>query len=235
MSTRPVPVPETCEWWYAVMTPQPLDHVDHVPLPDDALLRAHGTSALAIARLQRCPHQVLLQSSTVPRAAAAAARDTRIQALELADRHDGVVVELHTPRVLELRADEVSLAHAAQWYVLDHSSVLSGDLLTDGLAQFGLPEVRVRAAAGAGTDDVGRAMSSAVLAGVVHRLIEDWPAHDPVGRATVTLRDIAFGLGDAQADLTPRDRGLEIDLDYVPDDHVLEVTFLQDAGTTLFV
>jgi hypothetical protein len=232
MSTRPVPVPDTCESLYAVMTPEPLDHEDHLPLPHTALLRAHGTSAEAISRLEARPHQLVLQSQVPVAQAAASARDTRIQALELAARHDGVVVELLTPRVVELTSADVSLAHAAQWYVLDHAAVLDGDLVTDGLAQFGLPDVRMRAVGG---DDLVRAMSSAVLAGLVHRLIEEWPEHDPVGEATVTLQDIAYGLGDAQASVTPHDRGVRVSIGYVPDDHVLAVELLDDPATTLFV
>jgi hypothetical protein len=245
MSQRPVPVPDTCEWLYAVMTPEPLDHEDHVPLPSPALLRAHGTSQVGLARLDRCSHQLVLQSQAPTAAAAAAARDTRIQALELAARHDGVVLELLTPRLVELTSDQVSLAHATQWYVLDHGAVLDGVLLTEGLAQFGLPEVRLRTGLGGGAatgatdgtpadDPALRGMASAVLAGLVHRLIEEWPEHDPVGEATVTLRDIAFGLGDPQADVTPHDRGVRLRIDYVPDDHVLAVELLDDPATTLF-
>ncbi len=257
MSQRPVPVPHMCEWLYAVMTPEPLDHEDHVPLPSPALLRAHGTSQVGLARLERCSHQLVLQSRAPTSAAAAAARDTRIQALELAARHDGVVLELLTPRVVEVTSDQVSLAHATQWYVLDHAAVLDGVLLTDGLAQFGLPEVRLRTGPGGGAgpwaagrpgggagpwateetpadDPTLQGMVSAVLAGLVHRLIDEWPEHDPVGEATVTLRDVAFGLGDPQADVTPHDRGVRIRIDYVPDDHVLAVELLDDPATTLF-
>lgn len=232
MSPRPVPVPDVCESLYAVMTPAPLEHEDHLPLPHAALLRAHGTSAEAVARLDARPHQLVLQHRAPVAEAAEAARAARVRALDLAAEHDGVVVELLTPRVLELGSAEVSLAHAAQWYVLDHAAVLDGDLVTDGLAQFGLPDVRVR---GVGDDDLVRAMSSAVLAGLVHRLIAEWPEHDPVGEATVTLRDIAHGLGDAQASVTPRDRGVRVSITYVPDDHVLAVELLDDPASTLFV
>ena len=229
MSTRPVPVPEACSWPYAVLTPRPLDHEDHLPLPADPLLRAHGTSQVALARMHRCRHQLVLQSHAPTASAAAAARDTRIRALELAARHDGVVLELLTPRVLELTAADVSLAHATQWYVLDHLAALDGDLLTDGLAQFGLPEVRVRE-----VDDASRGAVSAVVAGLVHRLVEEWPEHGPVGPATVTLRDVAFGLGDDRAAETPRERSVDVTIEYVPDDHVLAVTLDDDPVATLF-
>lgn len=229
MSRRPVPQPDVCEWMYAVLTPEPLDREDHVPLPGAPLLRAHGTSAEAIARADACPHQRVVASRVPLSEAATAAFETRVRALELAEQHGGVVLELLTPRIIELGPRDVSLAHAAQWFVLDHVAVLDGDLLTDGLAQFGLPEVRVR--------DVRageRAMTSAVVAGVVHRLLAEWPEHDPVGEATITLADIAYGLGDTQADVTPRDRGIAVRVDYVHDDHVLAVELLDDPATTLF-
>lgn len=214
---------------YAVLTPEPLDRQDHVPLPAAPLLRAHGTSAEAVARADACPYQRVVTSRVPLREAATAAFETRVRALELAEQHGGVVLELLTPRIIELTPRDVSLTHAAQWFVLDHVSILDGDLLTDGLGQFGLPEVRVR-----NVDADQRAMTSAVLAGVVHRLIAEWPEHDPVGEATVTLADIAYGLGDAQADVTPRDRGIVVRIDYVHDDHVLAVELLDDPATTLF-
>ena len=50
----------------------------------------------------------------------------------------------------------------------------------------------------------------------------------------MTLRDIAYGLGDVQASVTPHDRGVRISIDYVADDHVLAVELLDDPATTLF-
>lgn len=229
MTSRPVPVPETCSAHYAVLTSDPLDREDHVPLPSAALLRAHGTSEVAAARVQRHPHQRVLHHTVPVADAAHAARDLRTAALDLAAQHEGMVLELLPPRVLEMTTDEVSLAHAAQWYVLDHAALLDGDLLTDGLEQFGLPAVRI-----GGVDDADRAMTSAVLAGLVHRLIEEWPGHDPVGEATITLRDIAHGLGDEQAEHTPRERGIAVRIDYDGETHELVVTLLESPATTLF-
>ncbi len=77
-------------------------------------------------------------------------------------------------------------------------------------------------------------MYSAVLAGLVHRLLAEWPANDPVGGATVTLRDIAYGLGDAQAATTPKGRSIDVDIAYDPDDEVLVVTLDGDPAETLF-
>lgn len=229
MSTRPVPVPRTCASLYAVMTPERLDLEDHVALPSEALLRHRGTSDLALARLRRCRFQLVLQSQVPVETAAAAARDSRIRALELAVRHDGVVIELLVPRVLEMTSEQVSLAHATQWYVLDYAQLVEGELETSGLEQFGLPEVRVE-----GFDPAQHAMVTAVLAGLAHRLIAEWPANDPVGAATVTLRDIAFGLGDEQASTTPKGRSIDVDITYGEDTHTLDVTLLQDPATALF-
>ena len=228
MSTRPVPVPATCTASYAVMTPEPLDHEDHLPLPHADLLRHYGTSAAAIERLDACQHQILLHSQFPIEHASAALRDTRIQALDLARRHDGLVIELLPPRVIELRPDQVSLAHAAQWYVLDYDRLDEGVLRTDGLEQFGLPELLLT-----GVERSTHVMTDAVVAGIAHRLIAEWPANDPVGPATITLRDVAFGLGDAQAATTPSDRGVDLTITYDETAHALRVT-LHDDPAILF-
>ncbi len=229
MSTRPVPVPETCSASYALMTPDALDHEDHLTMPNEPLLRRYGTSDEALARLRDCPHQLLIHCQAPTDVMADAVRDARIQALDLAARHSGVVVELLPPRVLELRPDEVSLAHARQWYVLDYDDLSDGILRTDGLAQFGLPEVAV-----AGVDPATHAMTDAVVAGLAHRLIAEWPSNDPVGPATVTLRDIAFGLGDAEASRTPEGRSIDILIDYDAGPHRLLVQLMDDPADALF-
>jgi hypothetical protein len=229
MSTRPVPVPETCLASYALMTPDSLDHEDHLPMPNEALLRRFGSTDIAIARLRDCTHQLLMHCQAPTEVMADAVRDCRIQALELAQRHDGVVVELLPPRVLELRPEEVSLAHAQQWYVLDYDDLDDGLLRTDGLAQFGLPEVTV-----AGVEVETHTMTDAVVAGLSHRLIAEWPSNDPVGPATVTLRDIAFGLGDAGASATPEGRSIDVLIDYDPGPHQLLVQLMDDPASALF-
>jgi len=55
-----------------------------------------------------------------------------------------------------------------------------------------------------------------------------------VGPATVTLRDIAFGLGDPDASGTPRDRTIDLLIDYDPGPHRLLVQLLQDPAVVLF-
>jgi len=211
------------------MTSIPLDHEDDFPMPNESLLRRYGSSDASLERLRSRVHHILITCQAPTRDIAEAVRDARIHALGLAAEHDGVVVELLPPRVLELRPDQVSLAHAQQWYVLDYDDLDDGLLRTDGLAQFGLPEVSVV--------DVARAthaMTDAVIAGLAHRLIAEWPENDPVGPATVTLRDIAYGLGDPQAATTPKDRTIDLLIDYDPGPHRLVVQLLQDPAEVLF-
>jgi hypothetical protein len=198
-------------------------------MPNAALLRRYGTSDDAIERLSECPHQLLMHCQASTDVMADAVRDCRIQALELAGRHDGIVVELLPPRVLELRPEEVSLAHAQQWYVLDYDDLAEGRIRTDGLAQFGLPEVAV-----SDVDPETHAMTDAVIAGLAHRLIAEWPTNDPVGPATVTLRDIAFGLGDEKAAEIPEGRSIDVLIDYDPGPHQLLVQLMSDPAEVLF-
>jgi len=224
-----VPVPEVSSASYALMTADPLEREDDFPLPSPGLLRRYGTTDEALERLGERPHQLLITCHAPTAKMAAAVRDARIHALELAREHDGVVVELLPPRVLEFTPAEVSLAHAQQWYVLDYDDLDDGILRTDGLSQFGLPEVMV-----VDVDPETHAMTDAVIAGLAHRLIAEWPKNDPVGPATVTLRDIAFGLGDPQASTTPRDRTIDLLIDYDAGPHRLVVQLPQDPAVTLF-
>ena len=214
---------------YAVMTAQPLESEDLIPPPSPELLRHYGSSDLAMRRLRSRPHQRLILRQTTLEDAAFAIRDARIDALLLAEEHDGVVIDLSIPRVVELRSDEVSLAHATQWYTVDYQELLAGHFRTVGLASFGLPEIVVE-----GVDESAHAMYSAVLAGLVHRLLAEWPANDPVGRATVTLRDIAYGLGDSEAASTPKGRSIDVEITYDADDRLLVVNLDGDPAESLF-
>ena len=212
---------------YAVMTPQSIDSDDLIPPPSPELLRHYGSSEVAMRRLRSRPHQQLIMRQSTLEDVAFATRDARIDALLLAEEHDGLVIDLSIPRVVEQRSDEVSLAHATQWYVVSYEDLPEGRLHTVGLASFGLPEAVMQ-----GVDEVTHAMFSAVLAGLVHRLLAEWPANDPVGPATVTLRDIAYGLGDAQAAETPRDRSIDVEVAY--DGENLIVTLNSNPAETLF-
>lgn len=229
MTARPVPVPDVSTASYALMTQAVVEHEDDFPLPNEALLRKYGSSAAALERLRDRPHQLLITCQAPTKDIAEAVRDARIHALGLASRHDGVVVELLPPRVLELTPEQVSLAHAQQWYVLDYDDLDDGLLRTDGLSQFGLPELCV-----VNVDRATHAMTDAVVAGLAHRLIAEWPENDPVGPATVTLRDIAYGLGDPQAVSTPNDRTIDLVISYDPGPHRLMVELLQGPADVLF-
>jgi hypothetical protein len=229
MTARPVPIDVEPSVMYAVMTARPLETEDLIAPPSPELLRHYGTSEVAMRRLRSRPHQRLILRQTSLDDAAFAIRDARIDALLIAEENDGVVIDLSIPRVVEYRSDEVSLAHATQWYVVSYEELTDGRLRTVGLASFGLPEIIVE-----GVDESAHAMYSAVLAGLVHRLLAEWPANDPVGRATVTLRDIAYGLGDDQAASTPRDRSIEVDIAYDDEDNRLIVTLDGDPADAIF-
>jgi hypothetical protein len=214
---------------YAVMTMESLGTDDLIPPPSPDLLRRYGTSETSLRRLRSRHSQTLLMRTAPLDDIAFVQRDTRIEALRLAAEHDGVVIDLGIPRAVEDTADAVSLAHATQWYVVDYDDLDAGLLRTVGLASFGLPEVVVD-----GVDRLLHAMYGAVLAGLVHRLIAEWPAHDPVGQATVTLRDIAYGLGDAGAPQTPADRSVDLTIGYDADADRLTVRLLADPAAVLF-
>ena len=76
-------------------------------MPNDALLRRYGTSDASLALLRERPHQLLVHCQAPTEVMADAVRDCRIQALDLAARHNGIVVELLPPRVLELQPEDV--------------------------------------------------------------------------------------------------------------------------------
>lgn len=227
MTARPVPRSGHPNIVYAVMTAEALGPEGLIPPPSAELLRRYGTSDESLQRLRSRRHQFLLTRTSSVDDAAFAQRDVRAEALRLAEERDGVVIDLGIPRVVEGRTDDVSLAHATQWYVVDYDRLDDGELRTIGLTSFGLPEIVM-----SDVDRAGHAMFSAVLAGLVHRLIAEWPANDPVGRATVTLRDIAYGLGDHGAAQTPNDRTLDVSIEYISGE--LTVRSLGDPAVTLF-
>jgi hypothetical protein len=229
MTARPVPLTAEPRVMYAVMTIEPLETQDLIPPPSPDLLRRYGTSEISLRRLRSRHEQHLLMRTAALEDIAFVQRDTRIEALRLAEEHDGVVIDLTIPRVVEERADDVSLSHATQWFVVDYDELDDGLLRTLGLASFGLPEIVLE-----GVDPDRHAMFGAVLTGLVHRLIAEWPAHDPVGEATVTLRDIAYGLGDAAAANTPAERSVDVVIGYDQEAEQLTVRLLGDPATTLF-
>lgn len=229
MSQSKLPVPKVCSAIYAVMTPHPLDREDHVAMPLEFLLRLRGSSDLGMRRLKKRPFQFLIRGESDAAGAADMALRTRIEAIELAEAHDGVTVDMLLPRVIEHSSAATTLTNASQWFVFEHDADSVGHIMTHGLEQFGLPELH-----SFGVPQAQKAMYDAVLTGIAYRLIDEWPDNDPVGPATITLRDIAYGFGDPAADSTPDDRTVDVTLTYAEDQHELHVTLHDDPATSLF-
>ncbi|MFT4188431.1 MAG: hypothetical protein QM621_07590 [Aeromicrobium sp.] len=212
-----VPTPAVRHSLHAVATAEPLEVAGSqaLELPEDALLRRFGASPDDLAALAERPHVTVLHRSgplaDVRRDVVAA----RLEALTLAAQHDGLVLDLVVPRLVAHHADQTDPNTAAQWVALD----LDGpDVVSLGLATFGLPELRV-----VDVDPSALAVTLAVLTGLVHRLLVEWPANDPLGSATVTLSDIALGLGQPD----PRDRaGVALEISFHDDE--LLVAFTDD-------
>lgn len=213
-----VPVRERCQSVHGVLTARPLDRDDVWELPPESLLRRFGASAQDLARIADRPHVRLVHGSASTADAAAMVVAVRREALELARENDGVVLDLAVPRVV--RIEEPDLAVARQWVALD----LDGDEVRSiGLEAFGLPEI---SCPGVSVDATPATL--AVLMGLSHRLIDEWPANDPIGPAVVTLRDIAHGFGDAEAPVTSTDKGLAVGIDLDVERDVLAITLLDD-------
>ncbi len=217
---RLIPVPDRCRSAHGVFTAAPVEGAADFPAPGGSLLRRFGATADEVARLETRPHARVFLTETSTADAASAARRAREDAMVFASQHDGVVIDLAVPRMV---SGPVTTA-AAEWVAVD---VDSTGLTTRGLEAFGLPEVRL--------DDVdpeAAAPSIALMLGLAQRLLTEWPAHDPVGPATVTLHDIALAYGD-QVDQT----GPEIprtNLLIAFHDGELVLTLLGDPGTDLF-
>lgn len=196
---RPIPRPEFCHILLGVATHQRLG--SDWPPPPEPLLRRYGASEERVRALAARPHIRTVPSVAPLPQAARAALDTRREAYAMAELHDGIVLDLAIPRILP--AQEPDLAVASQWVAFD---LVHDNVQSIGLATFGLPEL-----AWSGTkDQVPETI--AVLTGLAHRLIAEWPQNDPVGAATVTLADIAAGLGDPSP--APRDRAIDLEISY---------------------
>lgn len=190
-----VPVPDVRHSVHAVVTATPLEPVEPVPvpLPAVALLRRFGADAAQLAAFEARPHARVLHRSGPVTTAQADAVASRLEALTLAAQHDGLVVDLAVPRLVTHTIDETDPHAPRQWVALDVDGVQAtgSDVVSHGLATFGLPEIRC-----AGVPFVALPATIAVLTGLTHRLLAEWPEHDPVGPATVTLADIADALGE---------------------------------------
>lgn len=225
MSARPVPVPNVVTIAYVVLTAQPLDREDLVPLPERSLLRLRGSTVEDLDRMTELPHQRVVSRSVSAGAARLAAEEALREAVELAERHDGMVVDLQTPRVTE--APETSPRPASALFTFEYDLEDITTIRTHGLNVLGLPEIIVR-----NVPKDKRGMYDMVVVGLVHRLLEEWPEHDPVGPARVTLGDIAAGYEGGET--TQTEQGVGMLIDYDPAEHLLDVSLIDDPATTLF-
>jgi len=192
-----VAVPDARHSLHAVMTATPIDGVaeSSAPLPDVALLRRYGAEPDQLAAFEARPHAHVLLRSGPPATAASDAVAARLEALTLAAQHDGLVVDLAVPRLVTHTVDETDPAAPRQWVALDvEGTGLEGtDVISHGLSTFGLPELRCRA-----VPLPALPATLAVLTGLTRRLLVEWPENDPIGRATVTLADVADAMGEPE-------------------------------------
>ncbi len=225
MSARPVPVPNVVTIAYVVLTAEPLDREDRVPLPERSLLRLRGSTTDDLDRMAGLPHQRLVSRNVGPGAARLAAEEALHEALTLAETHGGLVIDLQTPRVAA--PPQTSPRPASALFAFEYDLDDLATIRTHGLTVLGLPEIIVRDVP---ADE--RGMYDMVVVGLVHRLLEEWPAHDPVGPARVTLGDIAAGYEGG--DVAPSEQGVNVLIDYDPALPALTVEVMTSPGESLF-
>lgn len=225
MSARPVPVPNVVTIAYVVLTAQPLDREDLVPLPERSLLRLRGSLVEDLDRMTGLPHQRLVTRTVSAGAARLAAEEALHEALAIAAEHGGLVIDLQTPRVA--KAPEARPRPASALFTFEYDLDDIATIRTHGLTALGLPEILVR-----NVPEHERRMYDMVVVGLVHRLLEEWPEHDPVGPAHITLRDIAAGYGGGETADT--DQGVDVLIDYQPELPALTVEVMTSPGTALF-
>jgi hypothetical protein len=227
MSARAVPVPEVLTIAYVVLTAQPLDRDDLVPLPERSLLRLRGSSNAALDRIPGLAHQRVVARTVGPGAARFAADEARREAWSLAEEHDGLVIDLQTPQVVETFG--IDPRPAAQWFSFGYDADRPDEVGTHGLSALGLPEIIVRA-----VHEGQRPMYDMVVVGLVHRLLDEWPEHDPVGPARITLSDITAGYEGGDPAESSNSAGVDVLIDYDPEVPALRVEFMSDPAETLF-
>lgn len=225
MSARPVPVPTVLTIAYVVLTAQPLDRDDLVPVPERSLLRLRGSSVGDLDRMTDLTHQRLVSRSVGPGAARLAAEEALHEAIDLAEQHDGLVLDLQTPRIVETPVPDQR--PAADWFTFEYDLDNLGEIRTHGLNVLGLPEIIVRK-----VPEDERKMYDMVVVGLVHRLLDEWPKHDPVGPARVTLGDITAGYEGGEA--TQTQQGVDVLVDYDADEPALTVEVMTSPGAALF-
>lgn len=227
MSARAVPVPDVLTIAYVVLTAQPLDRDDVVPLPERSLLRLRGSSDAALDRMAGLTHQRVVARTVGPGAARFAADEARREALGLAEQHNGLVIDLQTPQVIETSG--IDPQPAAQWFAFGYDPDRPDEVGTHGLSALGLPEIAVR-----GVPEGQRPMYDMVVVGLVHRLLDEWPEHDPVGPARITLSDITAGYEGGDTSESDHTTGVDVLIDYDPEVPALRVEFMSDPAETLF-
>ncbi|KAA1420421.1 hypothetical protein FE697_015760 [Mumia zhuanghuii] len=228
--TRPVPVPRTVAALYVVLTDEPIESdLPAPPVPPPSLLLARGSSPKAVRFAESLTYATAVSAEGDLSDALTLQRQTQAAARALAAEHVGVVVDAAVPRLLGPQGPHPDVLRAGEWFVLERPEETT--TATHGLARFGLPELYV-----ADTGDAALPMVDAVLTGIAQRVIEEWPDNDPVGPATVTLRDVARGYGDASAggDDPTLTRSIDVTLAYDADADRLAVTLHDDPATALF-
>ncbi|MFT4298054.1 MAG: hypothetical protein QM597_00205 [Aeromicrobium sp.] len=217
-----VPVPHVRHSLHAVLTPEPINGRSSADfaLPDESLLLRFGATSWLIGDLAKRPYTTILHRSGPVSAVRRDVVAARLEALTLGACHDGYVLDLVVPQIVPGDIDTMDAGASAQWVALD----LDGpDVVSRGLETFGLPELRCRS-----VDRDALAATLAVLNGLTHRIITEWPENDPVGGATVTIADIAAGLGESESQDR---RGLRVTISFTGDELLIT---LDDDPRTLF-
>ncbi len=220
-----IPHPERLRPLYIVATSADVGVGDTPPLPSLELLASTGSSADEIAALIERPFATAIMTEVSVDQGMSAERECRRAAFAFAIEHDGVVIDAAVPRILGMHRHYPRLTAATSWFVLSRD----GDTVTtSGLQRFGLPELLCGLAAGP--------MFDAVLTGLAQRILRHWPAQDPTGPCTVSLRDIAYGYGDNSAggEDPTLVRRVDVSVRFDRLQHVLEVTVHDDPAVTLF-
>lgn len=217
--------PSTVRPLYVVATAEDVGAGEAPPAASPELLAAFGSSADEIAEYLTRPFHTAIMAEAPTSEAVKAERDCRRAAFAFAIEHDGVVVDAAVPRILGMHREYPRLTAATNWFVLSRDGA---DVRTHGLRRFGLPELACNGAEGP--------MFDAIITGLAQRILRDWPATDPVGPHTVTLRDIAYGYGDKSAGGEDPTFVRAIDVTVTHDEGagLLELT-LHDDPAALFV
>ena len=240
MTTQPgsvdsVPIPPVRHSIHAVLTAEPVPHPDEhlsqgaakapgFSIPPPGMLRRFGASGQDIDAVSARSHVTLLHRSGPIESVSTDALAARAEAIAFARQSDGVVLDLAIPRVVAMATDP-DLTIASEWVGFDIEPGAADDphqaVTSFGLSTFGLPELRHEM-----SDPDVLAATLATLSGLVYRMIAEWPQHDPIGPATITLADVGHALGDALG--TSAGGGLDVEILPTDDPGVLRVVIGED-------